>query len=147
LVSNLNINYHQMKGITMAAKSQPKKSKAAPKKKTSKSAPKKAAVAKKPAPSKKTAKTASVKKSAPPKKPAKKATAKKSAPPQKARPAQASEGKAIPLEDFVSMTYLTANGAKEWLKRGRLTGSQDGSGQWMIDAANLEVPDVKRLLR
>ena len=101
----------------MAAKSQPKKGKSAPKKKTSKSAPKKAAAAK------------------------------KAAAPKKAKPAKVPAGKGIPLDEFVSMTYLTANGVKKWLKQGRLTGSQDGSGQWMIDAANLEVPDVKRLVR
>ena len=118
----------------MAAKSQPKKSKATPKKKTSKSAPKKAAAAKK---------------SASPKKSTKQTAAKKPTPPKKAKPvkAKAPKGKAIALAEFVSMTYLTENGAIEWLKQGRLTGSQDGSGQWMIDAANLEVPDIKRLVR
>ena len=45
------------------------------------------------------------------------------------------------------MTYLTENGVKEWLKQGRLIGLQDESGQWMIESANLEVPDVKRLMR
>ena len=131
----------------MAAKSQPKKGKSAPKKKTSKSAPKKAAAAKKSTPPKKTAKPAAAKKSAPPKKTAKPAAAKKAAPPKKTKPAKAPAGKGIPLDKFVSMTYLTANGVKEWLKQGRLTGSQDGSGQWVIDATNLEVPDVKRLVR
>ena len=104
--------------MKMAAKSQPKKGKSTPKKKTSKSVSKK---------------TAATKKSTPPKKTAK--------------PAKVPAGKGIPLDEFVSMTYLTANGVKKWLKQGRLTGSQDGSGQWMIDAANLEVLDVKRLVR
>ena len=119
--------------MKMAAKSQPKKSKPAPKKKTSKAVPKKAAAAKK---------------SAPPKK-AKPAAAKKSAPPKKAKPAKAktSTAKTIPLADFVSMTYLTENGVKEWLKQGRLIGLQADSGEWMIEAANLEVPDIKRLMR
>ena len=119
--------------MKMAAKSQPKKSKPAPKKKTSKSVPKKAAAAKK---------------SAPPKK-AKPAAAKKSAAPKKAKPAKAktSAAKTIPLADFVSMTYLTENGVKEWLKQGRLTGLQADSGEWVIEAANLEVPDIKRLMR
>jgi hypothetical protein len=119
--------------MKMAAKSQPKKGKPAPKKKTSKSVPKKAAAAKK---------------SAPPKK-AKPAAAKKSAAPKKAKPARVktSTAKTIPLADFVNMTYLTENGVKEWLKQGRLTGLQADSGEWMIEAANLEVPDVKRLMR
>jgi hypothetical protein len=119
--------------MKMAAKSQPKKGKPAPKKKTSKSVPKKAAAAKK---------------SAPPKK-AKPAAAKKSAAPKKAKPARVktSTAKTIPLADFVNMTYLTENGVKEWLKQGRLTGLQADSGEWMIEAVNLEVPDVKRLMR
>ena len=119
--------------MKMAAKSQPKKGKSAPKKKASKAVPKKSAAAKK---------------SAPPKK-AKAAAVKKSAPPQKAKPAKAktSTAKTIPLADFVSMTYLTENGVKEWLKQGRLTGLQADSGEWMIEAANLELPDVKRLMR
>ena len=103
----------------MAAKSQPKKGKSAPKKKTSKSVPKKAAAAK------------------------------KSAPPKKAKPAAAktSVAKTIPLADFVRMTFLTENGVREWLKQGRLTGQQNESGEWVIDAASLEVPGVKRLVR
>lgn len=103
----------------MAAKSQPKKSKPAPKKKTSKSVPKKAAAAK------------------------------KSAPPQKAKPAKgtASSAKAYSLAEFVKMTYLTENGVKAWLKQGRLSGRQNETGEWMIDAANLDAPYVKRLVR
>ena len=132
--------------MKMAATSQPKKGKSAPKKKTSKSAPKKAATAKKAAASKK-AKPAAAKKPAPPKKAKAAAAAKKSAAPKKAKPAKAPAGKAIPLADFVGMTYLTENGAKEWLRRGRLTGSQDDTGQWLVDASNLEIPDIKRLVR
>jgi hypothetical protein len=105
--------------MKMAAKSQPKKGKPAPKKKTSKSAPKKAAAAK------------------------------KSAAPKKAKPAKAksSAGKTIALADFVNMTYLTENGVKDWLRQGRLTGQQNDSGEWAIDAANLEAPGIKRLVR
>ena len=105
--------------MKMAAKSQPKKGKSAPKKKTSKSAPKKAAAAK------------------------------KSAAPKKAKPAKAksSAGKTIALADFVTMTYLTENGVKDWLRQGRLTGQQNDSGEWAIDAANLEAPGIKRLVR
>jgi len=119
--------------MKMTAKSQPKKSKPAPKKKTSKSVPKKAAAAKQ---------------SAPPKK-AKPPAAKKSAAPKKAQPAKvkSSAGKRIPLADFVNMTYLTETGVKEWLRQGRLTGLQNESGEWMLDAANLEAPGIKRLVR
>ena len=133
--------------MKMAAKSQPKKGKPAPKKKASKAAPKKAAAAKKTAAPKK-AKPAAAKKVAPPKK-AKSAAAQKPAPPQKAKPVRekASTAKTIPLADFVKMTYLTENGVKAWLRQGRLTGLQADSGEWMIDAASLEVPDIKRLMR
>jgi len=132
--------------MKMAAKSQPKKGKSTPKKKTSKSVPKKAAAAKKPASPKK-AKPSAAKKSAPPKKA--KPAAKKSAAPKKVKPAAAktSAAKTIPLADFVSMTFLTENGVREWLKQGRLTGRQNESGEWVIDAANLEVPGIKRLVR
>ncbi|MEJ2282265.1 MAG: hypothetical protein P8X85_01575 [Desulfobacterales bacterium] len=45
------------------------------------------------------------------------------------------------------MTFLTENGVREWLKKGRLTGRQNESGEWVIDAANLEQPGIKRLVR
>jgi len=105
--------------MKMAAKSQPKKGKPAIKKKKSKSVPKKAAAAK------------------------------KSAAPKKAKPATPKKptAKTIPLADFVSMTFLTENGVREWLKQGRLTGRQNEAGEWMIDAANLEAPHIKRVVR
>ncbi len=96
-----------------------KKAKPAPKKKASKTAPEKATVAKKPAPSEKT-------------KPAK---------------GTASAAKAYSLAEFVNMTYLTETGVRQWLKQGRLTGLQNETGEWMIDAANLDTPYVKRLVR
>jgi hypothetical protein len=105
--------------MKMATKSQLKKGKSAPKKKPSKPAPKKAAVTKKPGPAKKT-------------KPAK---------------GTASDAKAYSLAEFVNMTYLTENGVKAWLKQGRLSGRQNKTGEWMIDAANLDAPHVKRLVR
>jgi hypothetical protein len=119
--------------MEMAVKSQPKKGKSATKKKASKSAPKKA-------------KPAAAKKSAAPKKAT---AAKKTAAPKKSKTTKKSKStaKAIPLADFVGMTYLTENGVKEWLKQGRLTGMQNDSGEWMIDAANLEEPGIKRLVR
>ncbi|MGB5750075.1 MAG: hypothetical protein WBM69_24075 [Desulfobacterales bacterium] len=103
----------------MATKSQLKKGKSAPKKKPPKSAPKKAAVAKKTGPSK------------------------------KAKPAKgtASAAKAYSLAEFANMTYLTENGVKAWLKQGRLSGRQNKTGEWMIDTANLDAPHVKRLVR
>jgi hypothetical protein len=105
--------------MKMAKKSQLKEGKSAPKKKSPKSAPKKAANTKKTGPSKKT-------------KPAK---------------GTVSAAKAYSLAEFVNITYLTENGVKAWLKQGRLSGRQNETGEWMIDAANLDAPYVKRLVR
>ncbi|MBT8371730.1 MAG: helix-turn-helix domain-containing protein, partial [Deltaproteobacteria bacterium] len=55
--------------------------------------------------------------------------------------------KSYSLSDFADMTYLTQNGVKEWLKQGRLIGQQNNAGEWRIEPANLDVPDVKRLVR
>ena len=79
----------------------------------------------------------------------KKAAAKKPSAPKKEKPLEAekSAAKAYTLAEFVGMTYLTEFGVREWLKQGRLTGRQGAGGEWEIDAANLELPDVKRLLR
>ena len=51
------------------------------------------------------------------------------------------------VAEFADMTYLTEFGVKQWLKQGRLTGQQATGGEWTIDAANLELPGVKRLVR
>lgn len=79
----------------------------------------------------------------------KKASAKKPAPIQKDKPPQKKQAgpNTYTLADFVAMTYLTEFGVKEWLKQGRLTGRQGAGGQWEIDAVNLDLPDVKRLIR
>ena len=45
------------------------------------------------------------------------------------------------------MTYLTDFGVMDWLKKGRIKGIQDETGEWRIDAANLEILNIKRLLR
>jgi excisionase family DNA binding protein len=92
----------------------------------------------KPVPKKKTAKSAPKNVAAP-----------KPAPPKKTKPAEGkpSAGKAYSLAEFVDMTYLTENGVKEWLKLGRLSGRQNEAGEWLIDAANLDAPFIKRLVR
>ena len=51
------------------------------------------------------------------------------------------------IAEFAEMTYLTEFGVGLWLKQGRLTAKQNEKGQWLIDASNLQVPDVKRLIR
>jgi len=45
------------------------------------------------------------------------------------------------------MTYLTENGVRQWLQKGLLRGRQDAGGNWQVEASNLEVPNVKRLVR
>ena len=45
------------------------------------------------------------------------------------------------------MTYLTEKGVMEWLRHGLLKGQQDAKGEWQVDASNLEVSNVKRLVR
>ena len=55
--------------------------------------------------------------------------------------------KTYTLSEFVEMTYLTTFGVKLWLKQGHLTARQSEKGEWMIDAANLQTPNVKRLVR
>jgi hypothetical protein len=67
-------------------------------------------------------------------------------PPPEAK-APAATPKTYTLAEFVEMTYLTEFGVKEWLKKGLITGRRDENGIWQIDAANLEVPNIKRLVR
>jgi hypothetical protein len=132
----------------MAKKAQKKPSKkpqskgAVKPKKASAGAKKAAAPAKKAtkaaAPPKKTASQAK-KPVSPPKKAA---VPEKKAPPQPAKTA-----KFFSVAEFSAMTYLTEYGVMEWLKQGRLKGQQDEKGSWQVDAANLEVADVKRLVR
>jgi len=75
----------------------------------------------------------------------KKAAVNKPAAAQKDELAKA--GNMYTVAEFAGMTYLTEFGVKEWLMQGRLTGQQAAGGEWQVDAANLEVPDVKRLVR
>jgi excisionase family DNA binding protein len=90
-------------------------------------------------------------KPSPKKKPLKPIQKKTSAPVEKPPAPEARAPAATPksytVAEFAAMTYLTEFGVKEWLKKGMLTGRQDESGTWQIDAANLEVPNVKRLVR
>ncbi len=79
----------------------------------------------------------------------KKTTAKKHASPAKDKDdkVNTAKGKTYTVAEFAGMTYLTDFGVREWLKLGRLTGHQGAGGEWEIDAANLEQPGVKRLVR
>ena len=77
----------------------------------------------------------------------KKTTVNKPTPDQRDKPAKAKAGKMYTVAEFAGMTYLTEFGVKEWLKQGRLTGQQVAGGEWQVDAASLELPAVKRLVR
>ena len=74
-----------------------------------------------------------------------------SSPPAKTKakqPAQTARKSATySLSEFSAMTYLTEAGVVRWLKEGRLQGHQSPGGEWQIDAASLENPYVKKLLR
>ena len=77
-----------------------------------------------------------------------KAPAKKiAAPKKKAATKPAKAAKSFSVAEFADMTYLTENGVMQWLQQGLLKGQQDAKGGWQVDASNLEVANVKRLVR
>ena len=51
------------------------------------------------------------------------------------------------IETFVQMTYLTEKGVRQWLKTGRLSGGTDTGGKVLVDAANLDRPELRHLIR
>lgn len=55
--------------------------------------------------------------------------------------------KTYSVSEFSAMTYLTDFGVTDWLKKGRLQGIQDENGDWRVESSNLELPNIKRLLR
>ncbi len=69
------------------------------------------------------------------------------APKKKAAPNTAKAAKSFSVAEFADMTYLTENGVMQWLQQGLLKGQQNAKGAWQVDASNLEVPNVKRLVR
>ena len=75
--------------------------------------------------------------------PVKKAAAAK----EKAAPEAEKTTKSFSIAEFADMTYLTENGVRQWLQRGLIKGRQDAKGEWQIDASNLDVPNLKRLVR
>ena len=56
-------------------------------------------------------------------------------------------GQTYSLAEVADMTYLTEFGVRNWLRKGLLRGTQSADGEWRIDAASLENPNIKRLLR
>ena len=45
------------------------------------------------------------------------------------------------------MTYLTEKGVRQWLASGRLSGRLDPGGKGVVDAANLDRPELRHLIR
>ena len=45
------------------------------------------------------------------------------------------------------MTYLTEKGVRQWLASGRLTGRLNPGGEGVVDAANLDRPELRHLIR
>ena len=117
----------------MAKKVQKKPSKKSPAKGAAKPKKVSAKAKKTAAPAKKAAAAAPAKKTAAPKK--------------KAAPKSTKAAKSFSVAEFAGMTYLTENGVMEWLQQGLLKGQQNAKGAWQVDASNLEVPNVKRLVR
>jgi hypothetical protein len=72
---------------------------------------------------------------------------KTAAPKKKAAPKPAKSAKSFSVAEFADMTYLTENGVMQWLQQGLLKGQQNAKGGWQVDASNLEVPNVKRVVR
>jgi predicted site-specific integrase-resolvase len=51
------------------------------------------------------------------------------------------------VEAFVQMTFLTEKGVRQWLKTGRLSGRTGADGKLRVDAANLDRPELRHLIR
>lgn len=66
---------------------------------------------------------------------------------EKAAAPKTDSKKGYSIEQFSELTYLTPLGVERYLKEGRLSGTRESSGKWVIDAANLEKSDIKRLVR
>lgn len=68
--------------------------------------------------------------------------------PDKGQPSPLNAGaKSYSIKEFSRLTYLTEYGVEKWLKEGRLIPAKDASGQPGVDASNLDIPAVKRLVR
>jgi hypothetical protein len=54
---------------------------------------------------------------------------------------------AYDVEAFARLTYLTEKGVRQWLKTGRLYTRRDDGGRILVDAANLDRPEIRHLIR
>ncbi len=55
--------------------------------------------------------------------------------------------KTFSVVEFSEMTYLTEKGVNDWLKQGKLNGEKNEKGDWLVDAASLQLPFMKKLIR
>lgn len=72
---------------------------------------------------------------------------KKDPTPTSTKRTSAAAAKTYDIETFVQMTYLTEKGVRQWLKTGRLSGGTDTGGKVLVDAANLDRPELRHLIR
>jgi hypothetical protein len=63
------------------------------------------------------------------------------------RPENPPAEKTYSVSEFAAMTYLTEKGVSEWLKSGKLEGITTEGGEWRVQASNLQVPSISRLVR
>ena len=73
------------------------------------------------------------------------AKTKKTSPEPKKTPARSK--KTFSVVEFSEMTYLTVKGVNDWLKQGKLKGEKDEKGNWLVDAASLQLPFMNKLIR
>jgi hypothetical protein len=73
------------------------------------------------------------------------AKTKKTSPEPKKTPARTK--KTFSVVEFSEMTYLTVKGVNDWLKQGKLKGEKDEKGNWLVDAASLQLPFMNKLIR
>ena len=57
------------------------------------------------------------------------------------------DAKSYTIEEFSAMTYLTPFGVERYLKQGRLSGTKNASGQWLVHRTNLDKAEIQRLVR
>ncbi|WP_419663807.1 uncharacterized protein Dvar_40290 [Desulfosarcina variabilis str. Montpellier] len=67
--------------------------------------------------------------------------------PQSTPPPKSFDNKTYDVDTFTQMTYLTEQGVRQWIKNGRLSGSVDDSGNLLVDADNLNRPELRHLIR
>ena len=67
--------------------------------------------------------------------------------PAKPKKTPAQKKKTYSVAEFSEMTYLTPKGVNEWLKQGKLKGEKDEKGNWLVDAASLQLAFMEKLIR